>query len=44
MVVILSRDRIVSQQETPPDHAIHDMHDRDLVGGKQLDPRQACHR
>jgi hypothetical protein len=31
MGVILPRDGVVSQQKTPPDQAIHDMHDRDLA-------------
>jgi hypothetical protein len=43
MVIVLSGDRIVSQQKTPPHRAIHDMHDRNFVRRKHFHPSQSCH-
>jgi hypothetical protein len=36
MVIVLTADVIDTEQETPSHCAVHDMHDRNFISGKDL--------
>jgi hypothetical protein len=44
VIVVLSRDGIITQQKTPPNRAIHDMNDRNLIRPKHFSTSQPSHQ
>jgi hypothetical protein len=43
MIIVLTRDWIITQQKAPPHNAIHDMHNRHFVSSKYLSTSQPSH-